>query len=263
LARLEPLLLEAEALDLVEIAPRDLRRDVKGRRSSHRAAVQIFNAVKGEFVLADLQTHLAHHGLEGPFQPRRGVRVETDGHIPIHHAVRRALGPLGCPGVTRHLAEQAVKRHRGEGQPDHSGNDQNEGQRDGPIARTAAVRPFSVLTLSHDPPFAQSGRFRTLPPSLTSVTRKKMTTSATRNHAMARERTLCRRSSSSVSRRGKSPGAAGSPCRLRRSSFPSEAKAMLHEKRRKQHEKVEDRIGEELARRAVALRRLSAIETPG
>src|SRR5690606_31248191 len=83
LARLEPLLRKAEALDLVEVAARDLRRHVEGRRSRDRTVGRVLRAIKRQRVLAYLHVLRLLDRVECPAESRCNIGVETDSDDPV------------------------------------------------------------------------------------------------------------------------------------------------------------------------------------
>src|SRR5712692_1404497 len=76
LMRIEPLIVKAEALDLLEIDPRLLRRHIERRVSDDRLIAEILGREKDELVLAEAYLDLPLRRLEAPRQVRRNAGVK-------------------------------------------------------------------------------------------------------------------------------------------------------------------------------------------
>src|SRR5690606_25048587 len=104
----QPLLAEAEALDLVEVLPRLERRHVEGGLADDGARGRICRLVEGQRRLADMHLDLALCWLELPGHAAGGVGIEADRYEPLAHLGRRRLRRLRRAPVTGDLAEQPV-----------------------------------------------------------------------------------------------------------------------------------------------------------
>src|SRR5258708_20035669 len=76
LMAVEPLLIEAKTLDLVEIDAARLRRHIERRASGNRLIAEILGGEEHELLLPEVDLHLALHRFESPRQPRRNVAFE-------------------------------------------------------------------------------------------------------------------------------------------------------------------------------------------
>mmetsp|Transcript_27299 Transcript_27299/g.59629 ORF Transcript_27299/g.59629 Transcript_27299/m.59629 type:complete len:205 (+) Transcript_27299:229-843(+) len=127
LARLQALLLEAEALDLVEVGPRLHGGDVVGAHAGDGGVAQVLCAEEGQHRLPRHAPHLALAGAELPLHAVAHVRVEGDLQLPVRHDARgglvhllrveqlllHALHPPGGASVPGGLTEHPVQRHGG------------------------------------------------------------------------------------------------------------------------------------------------------
>ena len=57
------------------------------------------------------------------------VAVEADADGALQHLARRLVGALRDAAIAGDLAEHAVERHRGKGEPDHAGDEGRQRQR--------------------------------------------------------------------------------------------------------------------------------------
>ena len=105
------------------------------------AALPLFSAMKlTNADLAELQRHLRLLGAEGPRQPRH-VAVKADDDLAVDHMVGgRRSTRCGVPRIARHLAEQAIERHRGEASdPTMQAGDGEQRDRDQAVALRSSL----------------------------------------------------------------------------------------------------------------------------
>ena len=91
-AGLQHLFFKAEALDLVEIAARRIRRHVVAGRPGNRTVGRVVGLVEGQTGFADAHFHLAldRFELPGHVAVQRGVKADLDGLV--QDIVRGGLG---------------------------------------------------------------------------------------------------------------------------------------------------------------------------
>ncbi len=128
--RRQPLLVEAEALDLLEVDPRLLRRHVERRMPHNRMVRQVLRLEQYQRILPQPQLHRTLQRHESPRQPRRHIGVEQHRHHPVGHMHRIRLRPLRGAVGSGHLTEQPVQRHRVAGNAAHHPQRQTQ-RRDG------------------------------------------------------------------------------------------------------------------------------------
>src|SRR5258708_7308249 len=76
LMAVEPLLVKAKTLDLVEIDAARLRRHIERRTPGNRLIAEILSGEEHQLLLPEVDLHLALHRLESPRQAGRNVAVE-------------------------------------------------------------------------------------------------------------------------------------------------------------------------------------------
>src|SRR3990172_2257846 len=101
----KPLLLEAEALDLGEVAPGKLGHHVEDGGACDRSVRIIGGLEEDKRRLADLDLDYALDRAEGPRQGMIDIGVEADADGAIENLVGRALGTLRHAAIAGRLAE--------------------------------------------------------------------------------------------------------------------------------------------------------------
>ena len=119
----EGLFVEAEALGFVEVFRGLLRRDVVGRDAGDGGAGKVAGDVKGGMLLAERQGDGRLGRLEPPRHAAVDVGVEAHGDHPAAGAGGGGWADLRRAPVAGGGTEQAVERHRGEGQAAHRDDD--------------------------------------------------------------------------------------------------------------------------------------------
>jgi hypothetical protein len=130
LARLQGLLGEAEAVDLLKIGPGCRRRDIVVGLPGRDACRLVTHSIVDGDDFAEPHVDCSAFGLEGPRQPGRNVGIETYGNGAARNFFRRRLRHLGGAAKSRSAAEPGIKRHCSEGNADHDGDKGTAGESD-------------------------------------------------------------------------------------------------------------------------------------
>jgi hypothetical protein len=132
------LLGEAEALQLVEVGTGLGGRHIVCGGTGHRRLGEIDGAVDHHLFLAGMDGDRRLERPELPAEIGGFGRVEANGDEPVGHLlIGRRARALRRAAIARHLAEEAVERHRGGGEADHRGDDREQRAHRGAIAAIA------------------------------------------------------------------------------------------------------------------------------
>src|SRR5215467_7795530 len=117
--RVEPLLLEAEALDLVEMDAGRLGRHHERRMPDDGLIGEILGCEEYELLLAEMNPDLALGRRESPRQIARDVAVETYRNHPLRYGRSVGIGPLRRAPESGCSTEQPIQRRRVCDETDH------------------------------------------------------------------------------------------------------------------------------------------------
>src|SRR5262249_4843231 len=123
LPRAESLLIETEALDLVEINPGFGWRHVKRRVSDVWLVGQVLGGEDPQLFFAEVDLALALLRLEPPRQAGRYIGGEPHGHDTVADRLGWGIYPLGGAAEAGGRAEQAIERHGKRDERRHHGDD--------------------------------------------------------------------------------------------------------------------------------------------
>jgi hypothetical protein len=141
--RVEALLVETEALNLVEIDAARLRRDVERRVRDDRLVAEILGREEYKLLFAEVNGHRALFRFEPPRQARRDVAVERNRHSLIGGDGRVGICALRCPPVSGRAAECAIQFWRIGYQPEHDAEHDEARQKNIPIFPVARLHLHS------------------------------------------------------------------------------------------------------------------------
>src|SRR6516162_1481844 len=145
LMRVEPLLLEAEALDLVEIDAGRLGRHHERRMPDDRLIGEVLGREEHELLLAEMNPDLALGRLEAPRQIARDVAVEAHRNHPLRYGCPVGIRPLRRAAESGCSAEQPIQRRRICDETDHHADKDDARHDDLQVSASLGIHRLSFV----------------------------------------------------------------------------------------------------------------------